>query len=987
MMKSSHSKAGIFNLRVLLAFSICSIGVFLAIASLTVGSRQAIAQTTSGARIYVTTTVQKIGGVGTGGCSLQEAIYSSVLHSSFFANYFGGHGIAIDATDPDHFIATDCVAGTGNGDTIVLPSGGMFTFNSTTHPPGYLDGDAYNPYGPTATPIIFSAITIEGNGATLQWTGGSANVRLFAVGPASVTVRDSNGNPLATLSGTGGLTLRNAYIKGFHVKGGDGSAGGGGGMGAGAAIYLQNGSLIVENSTFDSNRAVGGDGGAGEEGGGGGIWGNGGGGGTAGGGGGGGGSKGNGARGAGGGGGGTVFSARGELGGYRCGGSGGQNGQAGQCPGGGGGGGYEYTCGQVLTCEGNGANGAYAGGGGAGPGGGGSGGFGGGGGSGEIANGGNGGFGGGGGEAQNPGTGGAFGGHADSENGGGGAGLGGAIFSDSGSVTIHNSTFYNNSATQGLASTVACNCGSPASNGDGLGGAIFSHNGSLTLVDVTISGNHSSGTGGVTGSGGGVVVYSDSSAGFIIQDTIVANNGVNECFFTGNVTTSGVGNLVMSNGSGTQPFGACPGVVTTVDPQLQALEPASVNGGKTPTMAIPLYSSAMGVADPGTSLPSDQHNADRPQPDKAPRNGYDIGAFTVCRILLSTGLRTWFCSETHISPPPTTTLTMQASPSNEGTTDPAPGNSTEDLNSVVSIQALPNSGYHFTSWTGNVAQPSNPSTTVTMSQAQSVTANFDVGAPSADLQVAVSDGKSAAVAGAQNIYTIVVSNAGPSYVSGAVVKDTFPSIFTGVTFSATETGGATGFTVSGTGNIKNTVTMPPGSSITYNATGKLSAAATGTVSDTASVTAPSGISDPNLGNNNATDTDNITLKADLKVTLTDGKTSALPGSKNTYTIVVRNAGPSKVIGAVIRDTFPSTFTGVTYTATQSGGATGFSPSGSGNINNTVTMPPASTITYKATGTISASATGSISDTATVTAPSGVIDPNTANNSATDTDTL
>jgi hypothetical protein len=51
------------------------------------------------------------------------------------------------------------------------------------------------------------------------------------------------------------------------------------------------------------------------------------------------------------------------------------------------------------------------------------------------------------------------------------------------------------------------------------------------------------------------------------------------------------------------------------------------------------------------------------------------------------------------------------------------------------------------------------------------------------------------------------------------------------------------------------------------------------------------------------------------------------------------------------------------------------------------MPPASTITYKATGTISASATGSISDTATVTAPSGVTDPNTANNSATDTDTL
>jgi hypothetical protein len=46
--------------------------------------------------------------------------------------------------------------------------------------------------------------------------------------------------------------------------------------------------------------------------------------------------------------------------------------------------------------------------------------------------------------------------------------------------------------------------------------------------------------------------------------------------------------------------------------------------------------------------------------------------------------------------------------------------------------------------------------------------------------------------------------------------------------------------------------------------------------------------------------------------------------------VVTNAEPSKVTGAVIRDSFPSAFTGVTYTATQSGGAFGFNASGSGN---------------------------------------------------------
>jgi len=111
------------------------------------------------------------------------------------------------------------------------------------------------------------------------------------------------------------------------------------------------------------------------------------------------------------------------------------------------------------------------------------------------------------------------------------------------------------------------------------------------------------------------------------------------------------------------------------------------------------------------------------------------------------------------------------------------------------------------------------------------------------------------------------------------------------------------------------------------------------------------------------------------------------GTKDTYTIVVTNLGPSNVTGATIQTLSRTTFTGVTYTATQLGGASGFSASGTGNINDTVTTPTGSKITYKATGTISASANSSIADTATVTLPSGVTDPNLANNSATDTDTL
>src|SRR5947207_2970621 len=256
----------------------------------------------------------------------------------------------------------------------------------------------------------------------------------------------------------------------------------------------------------------------------------------------------------------------------------------------------------------------------------------------------------------------------------------------------------------------------------------------------------------------------------------------------------------------------------------------------------------------------------------------------------------------------------------------------------------------------------------------------------ADLKITVNDSKTVIAAGAQDTYSISVINLGPGFVDGASITDAFPTIFTNVSYTATQLGGASGFSATGAANINDTVLMPSGSKITYKAKGKVNPSATGTISNTASVIPPAELNDPNPRNNTATDTDSITVKADLKVTVTDGKTAAVPGTKDIYTIVVTNVGPSDIAGAVIQDHFPSTFTGVTFTATQGGDATGFTI-GSGDVAQTVAMPSGSHITYKATGTISASATSSISNSATVSIPAEVIDPNTANNTATDTDTL
>jgi hypothetical protein len=68
-------------------------------------------------------------------------------------------------------------------------------------------------------------------------------------------------------------------------------------------------------------------------------------------------------------------------------------------------------------------------------------------------------------------------------------------------------------------------------------------------------------------------------------------------------------------------------------------------------------------------------------------------------------------------------LTTNVSPSGGGTITPASGTAFAN-GTVVNLQATPNPGYAFVNWTGNVASPNSASTTVTMSSAQTVTANF-----------------------------------------------------------------------------------------------------------------------------------------------------------------------------------------------------------------------------------------------------------------------
>jgi uncharacterized repeat protein (TIGR01451 family) len=256
---------------------------------------------------------------------------------------------------------------------------------------------------------------------------------------------------------------------------------------------------------------------------------------------------------------------------------------------------------------------------------------------------------------------------------------------------------------------------------------------------------------------------------------------------------------------------------------------------------------------------------------------------------------------------------------------------------------------------------------------------------SADLFVTKTDSQTTAVAGSPVTYTIMVSDAGPEGVTGATVTDTFPAALTGMTWTCTASAGSSCGAASGSGNINQTVNLLVGGRITFVATGTLDISASGTLSNTASVAPPAGITDPSPANNSATDTDTIVAAADPSIAKTDGRSTASPGQAITYTIVASNAGPKPVTGATVADTVPASLTAPTWTCMGTGGGT-CTAAGVGDINDSVYLPAGATVTYTLSGTVSANPR-SLRNTATIAPSAGIFDPNPSNNSATDDDLL
>jgi uncharacterized repeat protein (TIGR01451 family) len=291
--------------------------------------------------------------------------------------------------------------------------------------------------------------------------------------------------------------------------------------------------------------------------------------------------------------------------------------------------------------------------------------------------------------------------------------------------------------------------------------------------------------------------------------------------------------------------------------------------------------------------------------------------------------------------------------------------------------------------TGSLSNTATVSSPVTdPDPANNSATDTDTLTPQAELQITKTDGVTTATPGGSVTYTITASNAGPSNVAGATVADTFPASLT-ATWTCVGAGGGT-CTAAGSGNFSDTVNLPAGGSVTYTASATINSAATGTLTNTATIASAAGVTDPNPGNNSATDTDTLTASADLSITSVDTPDPVVAGQNVTYTVTTTNNGPSQASMVTVTDAVPTNTTFVSASVSTGSGWTTSTPAvgASGNIVfSKASVAHAETAVFEIVVRVGTATAGGTVVTNTAIVGSSTTDPTPGNNSGVATTTV
>ena len=247
----------------------------------------------------------------------------------------------------------------------------------------------------------------------------------------------------------------------------------------------------------------------------------------------------------------------------------------------------------------------------------------------------------------------------------------------------------------------------------------------------------------------------------------------------------------------------------------------------------------------------------------------------------------------------------------------------------------------------------------------SASVQTQVSPATADLAVALAAAPSPTLVGSTLIYTVAVTNNGPSSATGITVTNILPS--SAAILSAT---GAVGsFTTVG----QLVFWSLPGLASGAGATAAIAVVPTVEGTITATATAGGTEFDPITANSTATINTVVGPAADLAIGITGNPNPVVAGSNVLYLIAVTNFGPSVATGVLVNDSLPPSVSVVSTTPAQGT----ISISNSTLIWNVGTLGSAAKATL--TVVVSTTTNGTLNSTATVIAAQA--DPHPANNSA------
>ena len=242
-----------------------------------------------------------------------------------------------------------------------------------------------------------------------------------------------------------------------------------------------------------------------------------------------------------------------------------------------------------------------------------------------------------------------------------------------------------------------------------------------------------------------------------------------------------------------------------------------------------------------------------------------------------------------------------------------------------------------------------------------------------------------AVAGGPIVFTITVTNQGPSTALGIRVIDTLHPALSDATWTCQATVDSA-CPASGSGNLDMVGDVFPGGQLDIELTAIIDSAFVGMLPNTASLVPEPGSTDPTPDDHESTTETLVIAVADVQVLKSNGVDSVVAGTDVTYAITVANPGPSDAPQVRLVDVLPAMLSNASWSCLPSGTAD-CPASGLGNIDFVATVPAGTQVVVTLTARLAASASGTLSNTASIEVLGDVEDPDLDNNSSTDSDLI